>query len=223
VGTRQTYDFQLRVSPAGGGATSARTFNARFVHQPFLGPRTLLWCLFVAFFAAIAGMFLVLGPSSVDRAALALECGYDDDYVDSAGVLLVRTKCGGAPEPLQKGASTLTGDTTGSTGGSTGVTPEPPTEVTPLTPVVTVAPGTCAGDPGLGLAADQQVRLRADAIVRDAPAGADTGRRGGDLAGVIRSGPECAGNLVWWEVETAEGTGWTAEQTENNLPLILQP
>ncbi len=87
----------------------------------------------------------------------------------------------------------------------------------------TVPEDTCVADAALGLAVGNAVKLRLDAIIRDAPGGNDTGRRGENKNGTITSGPECANDLVWWEVKVGDESGWTAEQTESKVRLILEP
>ncbi|MPZ49096.1 MAG: hypothetical protein GEU75_07310 [Dehalococcoidia bacterium] len=210
AGNPRTYDFRLRVSQAGGGAATARSFDARFVHQPFLGSRMLYWCVMIAAIAAVVGMVFVIGFSSLDNAATAIRCGFDDDYQEpDTGEVLIEEECGGAPTTLQKGFFTLPIDSTATV----------PPEVT-----VTPRPGpTCLADLAIGLAVSDAVRLRADAIVRDAPAGNDTGRRGNNMPGTVTEGPRCAQDLVWWQIQTAAGTGWTAEQDQNKVLLILPP
>ena len=222
VGRPQTYDFRLRVSPAGGGSASARFFDARFVHQPFLGPRTLMWCVVIVFLASIVGVVLSLGFSSVDRAAQALKCGYDDDYQRvEGGPVLIREDCGGAPRVLQEQVTTNTVITPASTGSKSTDTVEPGVTTAPSQGVT--PENACVADPGIGLTIGDEVTLRVDAVVRDAPGGTDTGDRGNNLAGSVLAGPECAGGLVWWEVETANSTGWTAEQDDKGVRLILPP
>jgi hypothetical protein len=66
------------------------------------------------------------------------------------------------------------------------------------------------------------VVLRADARIREQPGtqGKDTGQRGNNRPGTITGGPQCANNLVWWEVDSGVVKGWTAEQDENKVQLI---
>jgi hypothetical protein len=106
-------------------------------------------------------------------------------------------------------------------------TAEPTDGETPTaepTEEATVVPGgECVPEPALGLAVGDAVTLRFDAIVRESPGGTDTGRLGGNQPGTITAGPECARDLVWWEVTIESGeSGWTAEQSEQNVPLILK-
>jgi hypothetical protein len=220
AGTPKTLDFRLRVSPAGGGSQTARTFDAAFIHQPFLGPRMLFWCLLAALVAVIVGMLIVIGFSSVSNAATVVKCGFDDDYQDpSTSDVFIKDDCGGAPLPFQKGLFSTSGGVDLST-----PTPEP--EATPEATAdagPTEVASDCQPDSDLGLAVGDDVVLRVDAIVRDAPDGTDTGRRGLNMAGTITAGPECAADLVWWEVKVGDETGWTAEQTGDGIRLILEP
>ncbi len=55
AGQTKTLDFRLRVSPAGSGSSSARSFDATLIHQPFLSSRLFMWSLLIAFVAAALG------------------------------------------------------------------------------------------------------------------------------------------------------------------------
>ncbi len=127
--------------------------------------------------------------------------------------MLIKEECGGAPVLLQKGITSSPGDVPTPVPGTPAAGDETPTP----------AAGVCEADPNLGISVGDEVRLRVDAIVRDAPAGGDTGRRGANVLGTVTAGPECAEGLVWWEVETDAGSGWTAEQDQAGVRLILEP
>ncbi|HEU0074666.1 MAG TPA: hypothetical protein VFS30_11730 [Dehalococcoidia bacterium] len=221
AGRPLTLDFRLRVSPAGGGSSSARTFDASFIHQPFLGQRMFIWFMGLAVIAAIVGVLFVIGFSSVESAVTSIKCGFDDDYQEvPGGPVLVKEECGGAPTVLQKGFFSPSG---GGQLTTPTVEPSATTTVTPVPGETEVPAGACVADADLGLAVNDPVKLRNDAVIRDAPAGNDTGRRGLNQDGVITAGPECTNNLVWWEVDVAGQKGWTAEQTEDEIRLILEP
>jgi hypothetical protein len=235
AGQTKTFDFRLRVSPAGGGTSQARSFEARFVHQPFLSGRMFLWSILVAFIAAIVGMIFVIGFSSVGRAATAIKCGFDDDYQEpNKGAVLIKENCDGAPTTLQKGLFTSGG---GTSGGGTGSTATPGSRTPTPGPNVTTTPsagggggggsGDCKGDPALGNAVGKSVTLRSDALRRvtagtAGPTPTAAGDRlGNSRPGGISAGPVCADGLVWWEVDTNGTKLWTAEQDQNKTPLIL--
>jgi hypothetical protein len=223
AGHQRTMDFRLRVSPAGGGSQTARTFDASFIHQPFLGSRMFFWFLLIAIAAAIVGVLFVIGFGKIGDSVTAIKCGFDDDFQEpNAGAVLIKEECGGAPTALQKGFFSPTDGGGLLTTPTTETTTEAGTE-TP-TPEDTEVPGdTCVADEALGLAVGDDVVLRSDAIIRETPGGNDTGRRGENKAGTITAGPECARNLVWWEVQVADQSGWTAEQNEEKIRLILEP
>ena len=62
VGDAEGYDFALRVLPAGGESSSARNFDARLTHQPYLTRRMLKWTLIAAFVLIVLGIILTIGP-----------------------------------------------------------------------------------------------------------------------------------------------------------------
>jgi uncharacterized membrane protein len=232
AGQTKTFDFRLRVSPAGGGTSQARSFEARFVHQPFLSGRMFLWSILVAVLAAIVGMLFVIGFSSVGRAATAIKCGFDDDYQEfPKGPVLIKQKCDGAPTTLQKGLFTNPNGTVtpgtpgaGTPGARTTGTASPNRTSTPAAAGAgTPAAGECKGDPKLALAVGKPVTLLAEAIRRSTPG--TSGQRlpdlGGGRAGGISGGPQCLDGLVWWEVDVNGSKAWTAEQDQNGVRLIL--
>ncbi len=156
-------------------------------------------------------------------AATVIRCGYDDDYQEvSGGPVFVRPDCGGAPVVLQKGFFTLPTDAEKAPVIPT-VAPNVVVTTTPETTTPVTPEAGCTADAALGIAVSDVVKLRNDAIVRDAPAGKDTGRRGNDASGTVTKGPECAGGLVWWEVTTSSGPGWTAEQDQSHVPPDSRP
>jgi hypothetical protein len=219
AGQPKTFDFRLRVSPAGGGTSSARSFEARFVHQPFLGSRMFMWSILVAVIAAIIGMLFVIGFSSVGRAATTVKCGFDDDFQEpNKGAVLIKEDCDGAPSTLQKGFFTGTGASV-TPGART--TPTTATATPNQTPTAVPA-GACKGDPALALAVGKPVTVLQDALIRATPgtAGQVQGR-GQNRAGGISGGPQCVDGLVWWEVDINGAKGWTAEQDQNKVRLLL--
>jgi hypothetical protein len=218
AGQPKTFDFRLRVSPAGGGTSSARSFEARFVHQPFLGSRMFLWSILVSVIAAIIGMLFVIGFSSVGRAATTIKCGFDDDFQEpNKGAVLIKEDCDGAPSTLQKGFFTGAGATVSPTAGAR-TTPTVAPNVTPTA----VPAADCKGDPALGLAVGKPVTLVPLSIRRQTPG--TEGQRlpdlGGGRAGGISAGPKCLDTLVWWEVDVNGSKAWTAEKDQAGEPLI---
>jgi hypothetical protein len=221
AGMTKTFDFRLRVSPAGGGTSSARSFEARFVHQPFLGPKMFGWSLLTAVIAAIVGMLFVIGFSSVGRAATAIKCGFDDDFEETKGVTLIKEDCGGAFLKMQR-------DRIAGVNTTTSVTPRPGVTGTPTaaprgTTTPTPAAGACRGDPALNNSVGKPVTVRIDAIRRQTPStsGVELPDRGGNRPGGISAGPVCADDLVWWEVDIGGSKAWTAEQDQRKVPLLL--
>jgi hypothetical protein len=227
AGQPKTFDFRLRVSPAGGGTSLARSFEARFVHQPFLGARMFLWSILIAIIAAIVGMIFVIGTSSIGNAATTIKCGFDDDFQEpNKGDVLIKEECDGAPTTLQKGFFTGSG---GSSTPGAGQTPGPNATATARAAATATAAagggggaGTCRGDPALGLAVGKPVTVLQDARIRATPgtAGQDIGR-GQNRAAGISGGPQCVDGLVWWEVDINGVKGWTAEQDQNKVRLLL--
>jgi uncharacterized membrane protein len=211
VGAAKRLDFRLRVSPAGGASQSARSFDARFVHQPFIGARMLSYSALIAFCAMIIGLLLSMGTSTVSQAVTSVSCGFDDDYQETRnGPVFVYEKCGGAPIACQKG---FCGPT---------VTPQPPTPG-PAPPTVTPPPGpACAGSAQLGITLNRAVTIRDDARIRSAAGlSAPQIARGNGRAATVIGGPRCVDNLVWWNIDAGVVKGWTAEADENAVQLIL--
>jgi uncharacterized membrane protein len=62
VGRAETYDFGLRVLPAGGESSSARNFDARLIHQPYLTGRMLKWTVIIALAVIAIGIVIGIGP-----------------------------------------------------------------------------------------------------------------------------------------------------------------
>ncbi len=77
VGSPRAFDFTLRALPAGAESSAARTFNARLVHQPYLGQRVLKWSLIGAALAVVAGIALRIGPSRLGDGTEWLRCRID--------------------------------------------------------------------------------------------------------------------------------------------------
>ncbi|HXH20674.1 MAG TPA: hypothetical protein VNN10_01500 [Dehalococcoidia bacterium] len=218
AGQPKALDVQFRVAPAGSTSTAARTFNARFVHEPFLSSRMLSLSALFAVLAMVIGMIFVLGTSKVSHAFTVISCGFDDDYREfSGGPVLVREKCGGAPIPCQKGFCAAIGETVvPTTPTARPSTPSPTAVATPTT-----GPPACVSAPDIGLAVGRNVTLREDARIRaDAGVNQQIVGRGNNRPGVVVSGPKCVDNLVWWEVDSGL-RGWTAERDENGVQLIL--
>jgi uncharacterized membrane protein len=212
AGEAKTFDFRVRVSPAGGASSTARSFDARFVHEPFLSKNLFKYGIIAMIVASLLGLFLSFGTGSVSRAATVIRCGLNDTYEDGQRGVLIKQECGGALAPLQRGQAVAPTPTPG---------PDQPTAVPPQP---TPDPGVCTPDPALGLAVGQAVTLRVDARIRESPgiSGVDTGQRGLNRPGTITGGPVCANNLVWWEVDSGTVKGWTAEQDENKVQLIIK-
>jgi hypothetical protein len=241
AGQTKTFDFRLRVSPAGGGTSSARSFEARFVHQPFLSGRMFLWSILVAIVAAIVGMLFVIGFSSVGRAATAIKCGFDDDHQEfPKGPVLIKERCDGAPTSLQKGFFTNPNGGGGSGSGTAGSgtpkadTPGAGTSQTPASNVTTTpgagggtgtgSGGDCKGDPALALKLGQGVTLWSRAAIRaDAGLNQTVLGRGLYRPAVITQGPKCADNVAWWEIDAGNLKGWIAERDPDDKDQLIFP
>jgi hypothetical protein len=220
VGQPKSFDLQLKVAPAGGASTTARTFNARFVHEPFLSSRMLSLSALFAAVALIIGMVFVIGTSRVSHAFTVVSCGFDDDYQEfKGGPVLVREKCGGAAIPCQKGFCAANGQTVVPT--TPTATARPGTPSPTPGPTATTGPPPCVTAPDIRLAVGSNVTLKDDARIRaDAGVNQTITGRGNNRPGVVVSGPKCVDNLVWWEVDSGQ-RGWTAERDENGVQLIF--
>ena len=208
VGRPETYDFRLRVLPAGGQSTSAKSFDARMVHQPFLSARFFALSLLLMLLVTTIGVILALGTSSVSNAATWVKCGMDDDFQQvRGGDVLIKTECGGADIPEQLGTNAVVPSVVPSATAAPGVTP-------------TAAPAcTPSGNVKVG---DNVIVVRLTRI----RANPGTGNQGVlqvltvDKPGTITEGHRCADGLTWWKVKLDNVEGWAAERDENNTELI---
>ncbi|MGE0686035.1 MAG: hypothetical protein AB7P33_04775, partial [Dehalococcoidia bacterium] len=219
AGSPKRLDFRLRVSPAGGASQQARSFDARFVHQPFLGAKVLGYAFLVALVAMIAGVIVTMGETRVSSAVTAVKCGYDDDYQEvERGPVFVKEECGGAPIACQKGFCAGQAQTTPAAATAT-VRPGQPTNTpAPAAPTATPAP-SCAS--AVGLAVGRGVTVVSDALIRvDAGLRGALVTRGEGRAASIIGGPQCVDNLVWWQIDAGGIVGWTAERDQNNNQLL---
>jgi uncharacterized membrane protein len=218
AGSPKRLDFRLRVSPAGGTSQQARSFDARFVHTPFLGGKMLGYAFLLAIIAMIAGVALSMGETRVSQAVTTLKCGWDDDYQEvERGPVFVKEECSGAPIACQKGF--CPGQAQASTT-PTGPTATPRPGQATNTPVANTPVPGCAS--GVGLATGRNVTVVSDGLIRNAAGirGSVVGR-GENRPATITGGPECVDNLVWWQVDLGGGvTGWTAERDQNNNQLL---
>ena len=103
IGQPETLDFRIRVTPAGGESTSAKSFDARFGHQPFLSPRFAFYTLLAGLITTIAGIIFALGPSRVSDGITFLDCQRDSSFVDrSINKPIIKNGCGPRSEAEQK-------------------------------------------------------------------------------------------------------------------------
>ena len=77
VGKTNSYDFGLRVLPAGGESSSARTFDARLVHQPYMTVRMLKWTLIIALVVIIIGIVIGIGFGRLPDASSWFRCRFN--------------------------------------------------------------------------------------------------------------------------------------------------
>jgi uncharacterized membrane protein len=207
VGKPQTYDFRLRVLPAGAQSAAAKSFDARLVHQPFLSPRFFGLSLLLAALITIVGVVLALGTSSIDNVSAWVQCNMDDDFQEvRGGPVLVKESCGGAPIEEQKGTANAVASPT--------ATPAA------VTPTVVASPAACT--PSGNIRNGQQVTVISSTNVRRNP-----GRTGeilrtlrADTPATVTAVHQCADGLVWWNVDLGDLRGWAAEIDQNNVVLI---
>lgn len=210
LGPPETFDFRLRVTPAGAQSTAAKSFDARFVHQPFLSLRFAFIALFIALLVSIVGVVIVLGPPRIADGFTWVGCRVDDDYQKvKGGFVFKKEECGGASEEEQLALARGT-PAVDSTAEATGQPTEEPATPAGCTPasgikvggrVKTLQPTNVRSDAGL----DQSVR-------RTVPP---------DQLAAVRGGHKCADDLTWWEVRFEDGLeGWAAERDEKETPLL---
>jgi hypothetical protein len=209
LGSPHTLDFRLRVMPAGAESTAAKSFDARFIHQPFLSFRLGLLSLLLALLAAIVGTIFAIGPPRIGDGFTWLRCLGDDDYQNpTRGPVFIKKTCGGAPEDVQLALRQ----------GTPVASPAAPSAQP--TPRPTAAPLGCtpSGDVGIGdqVTIISNTRIRADAGL-DKPI---TRTLTGDSQGTILGGYKCADNLTWWRVRVDGLEGWAAERDEKGEQLL---
>jgi len=101
VGAPETFDFRLNISPKEGDPNAARLFNARFVHRPLMGYRTLFLALFVAGLAALVAVIIGFGSPKVGDAASWVGCQFDSDYRIDRSSIVTKDECGGDPRDVE--------------------------------------------------------------------------------------------------------------------------
>jgi len=101
VGPPETFDFRLNVAPQGGDPNSARSFNARFVHRPFMGYRTLFLGIFIAGLIALVAVIIGFGSPKVGDAATWIGCQFDNDYRIDRSYTATKEECGGDPRDVE--------------------------------------------------------------------------------------------------------------------------
>ena len=77
VGRAEAYDFSLRVLPAGGESSSARNFDARLTHQPYLTGRMLKWTILIAIAVIVVGILLRIGAGRVFDSSDWVRCRFN--------------------------------------------------------------------------------------------------------------------------------------------------
>ncbi|HWO73982.1 MAG TPA: SH3 domain-containing protein, partial [Dehalococcoidia bacterium] len=208
VGKPETYDFRLRVLPAGAQSGAAKSFDARLVHQPFLTPRFAALSLLLAALITVIGVILALGTSSVSSVSAWVKCNMDDDFQEvRGGPVLIKEDCGGAPIPEQKGTPVA-------------ASPTPPPAATPSPTTQPPQPAACT--PTGTIAVGMQVTVVSSTNIRQAP-----GLQGqiirtirADTPASVTAGHQCADNLTWWRVNLGDVEGWAAEVDPNGVVLV---
>jgi len=207
IGKPETYDFRLRVLPAGAQSAAAKSFDARLVHQPFLTPRFAGLSLLLAALITVIGVVLALGTSSVSSVSAWVQCNIDDDFQEvRGGPVLIKESCGGAPIAEQKGTPVA-------------ASPTPPPAATP-SPTQPPQPAACT--PKGAIAVGMQVTVVSSTNIRQAPGlqGQIVRTIRADTPATVTAGHECADNLTWWRVNLGDIEGWAAEADPAGAVLI---
>ncbi|HXH20673.1 MAG TPA: hypothetical protein VNN10_01495 [Dehalococcoidia bacterium] len=96
IGSRETFDFRVRVLPSGQPPSAAKLLDARFVHKPLLGYRSLFLVFFAALIVGLVALVLKFASPVVADAATWIGCQLDGSYRLSADSLSIRKpECGG--------------------------------------------------------------------------------------------------------------------------------
>ena len=205
LGPPETFDFRLRVSPAGAESTAAKAFDARFVHKPFLSLRFAFLSLFLALLATIVGVVIALGPPRIGDGFTWIGCRIDDDYQKVKGGFVFRKQeCGGAPEAEQSALA----------------------QGTPIATPAAVATGT-AGPNGCQPAGNVRAGIEVEVIrgtrIRESAgtSGAVLDTLGDARQATVLEGYQCADGLTWWKVKAGNLEGWAAERDEKGTQLLV--
>ena len=211
LGPPQALDFRLRVMPAGGESTAAKSFDARFIHQPFLSFRLTSLSLLLALLATILGTIFAIGPPRIGDGLTWLSCLGDDDYqIERKGFVFLKQACGGAPEDAQQALRQGTPVASPTQAQTAQPTPQPTAAPTGCTP---------SGDVGVGdhVTIVPSTRIRADAGLDKRVLRTLTDAR----PGTVLEGYKCADNLTWWRVRVDDLEGWAAERHTDGTQLLV--
>jgi len=80
VGSPETFDFQLKITPTDGETPKASVLNARFVHTPVLGLRTVFVSVFLASLVSVVAIIIAFGTGAISDGFDSLGCQIDDDW-----------------------------------------------------------------------------------------------------------------------------------------------
>jgi len=196
LGPPETFDFRLRVSPAGAESTAAKAFDARFVHKPFLSFRFAFLALFLGLLATVVGLVINIGPPRVTDAFTWAGCLIDNDYQQvKGGPVLIKKECGGAPVVTPSG--------------------------TPTTAVTETPVAAC--QPGGKISVGAQVEVIALTRIRESAgtAAAVLKTLADARQATVLEGFQCADGLTWWKVKGNDFEGWAAERDEKGTELLV--
>lgn len=209
LGQPETFDFKLKVAPAGGVSQEVRPFDARLIHRPFLGTRFAGIVLFLGAVIAAVGMFIAIGSSKVEGAFSWIGCQIDNDYQPVKGKPgYTKQSCGGRPEAEQDAARNI-------------VAAVSPTPQATAGPTETGGGGANGCVSAANLTSGGKARAVSNSIRMRVGAGPSEAQLQGNPRPVLDSGdtvsvlegPQCAGGFVWWRVRKDSGgqEGWVAE------------
>ena len=214
LGQPETFDFHMRVSPAGGMQQDIQSFNARLVHHPFLGFRFAGISIFLAAVVSVIGIVVSLGPSTVVDASHWIGCGFDDKYQKvKGGPLYIKRECGGALEAAQHPE-----------GVGQGVASQTPSATAQPTAPLVAPPGEPACVSALGIVKGKTVQsLPPDGVViRQDPGGQRVGNLAQGETANVTGGCKAASALIWWEIKADRDghEGWVAETDPSGEKLL---
>ena len=227
LGSRETFDFRIHARPEGTEATAASSFDARFVHTPFLSRRIPVLAFFYALVIGIVLFAILWAPPHVEG------------FVEWSGC-----KIHNGPECDEEAAIPAATPTPTAEPTATATTPPTSTATPAATATVPVAALACTNDagqtsgvPGLAIGvqafADDRSNIRSSSELGDNRIGQvqlDQVAEADQLAArtmTITGGPVCGPGFTWWQIRSdfydiAEG--WVVElDAEGEVNLSPDP